>query len=158
MIGLIISILIFNFIAFKMNRRLTGNQIVHIWSFTIALQALYDVIIEFKFKAYWYFTPDPNWGGLLAHIALIPPVNMMFLNWYPFRKPLVNRIIYVIIWVVAILLYEVITLLPQPWGYFNYGWWELKHAAIIDPILFYILLKYYQWVCHLEDRAINSKS
>ena len=38
MIGLILSILVFNVLAFKMNKRLTANQIVHIGMFTIAAQ------------------------------------------------------------------------------------------------------------------------
>jgi hypothetical protein len=43
MTGLIIAIILFNFIAFKTNKRLTANQIVHIWTFTIALQGLGDI-------------------------------------------------------------------------------------------------------------------
>src|SRR6478752_6613812 len=35
MIGLIVVIIIFNFIAIKTNKRLNLNQIIHIWVFTI---------------------------------------------------------------------------------------------------------------------------
>jgi len=54
MIGLIIAIIISNFIAFKTNKSLTPNQIIHIWTFTIALQALVDTYIDAKYHAYWY--------------------------------------------------------------------------------------------------------
>ncbi len=37
MIGLILSILVFNVLAFKMNKRLTANQIVHIWMLPLLL-------------------------------------------------------------------------------------------------------------------------
>lgn len=156
MIGLIIAIILFNLIAFKTNKRLTANQIVHIWTFTIAFQYSFDVIVEFKYHAYWYFSKQVDWIGLLPHTVLIPPVNMMFLNWFPFEKTVWKRIIYILFWVIGILIYESITLLPQPWGYFHYGWWKLWHAAIVDPLLLLILLGYYHWVCKLESQLFKN--
>ncbi|WP_026582054.1 hypothetical protein [Bacillus sp. J33] len=153
MIGMLIAIVLFNVVAFKTNKRLTKNQIVHIWTFTIAAQLAFDCMIEFKYLGYWYFTREPNWGGLTAHLFIVPPVNMMYLNWYPLSSDLIKRVSYIIFWVVAILLYEVVALLPEPWGYFRYGWWKLWHAAILDPILLLIILKYYKWIFRLEKEA-----
>lgn len=72
MIGLLIATILFNTIAFKTNKRLTKNQILHIWTFTICAQMTFDVMIEFKYWGYWYFDKNPNWGGLMAHIVLVP--------------------------------------------------------------------------------------
>jgi hypothetical protein len=157
MIGLIIAIILFNFIAFKTNKRLTTNQIVHIWAFTIALQQLGDLYIDTKYHGYWYFSKDiDGWSEIPTLIMLLPPVNMMFLNWYPFGRSFHKRIIYIFYWVIAILLYEAITLLPEPWGYFNYGWWNLWHSAIIDPLLLLIVLGYYKWIYKLENKLLAS--
>jgi hypothetical protein len=155
MIGLLIAIIAFNYLAFKKNKRLTGNQIVHIWTFTIAFQTIFDLIVEFKFHGYWYFDKEIDWAGLLAHLFLVPPVNMIFLNWYPHHSKIIKKILYIILFVIAILLYEVITLLPEPWGFFHYGWWKLWHAAVLDPLLLLILLGYYKWICKLEQVASN---
>lgn len=157
MIGLILAIILFNIIALKMKKRLTLNQILHIWMFTIALQQSFDLIIEYKYNGYWYFDKEVDWKGYLAHTILVPPVNVMFLNWYPFKKRLMNQVFYLIIWIIAILLYEVITLMPQPWGYFHYGWWKLRYTVIVDPILFLILLSYYKFICRVETILITSK-
>jgi hypothetical protein len=151
MAGLIISIIIFNIAAVKFGKALSGNQKLHIWTFTIAFQQAFDVIIEFKLHGYWYFSIDPDFGGLLAHMLLLPPVNILFLSRYPLHSYLLKRILYIILWVIAILLYEYATLLPEPWGYFHYGWWRLWHAAIVDPILFVLLIQYYKWIRKLED-------
>src|SRR4051812_25064480 len=121
MIGLLLAIIIFNLIAFKTNKRITSNQIVHIWTFTIAFQLLFDIFIEFKYHAYWYFDKDIDWRGILSHVFLIPPVNMIYLNWYPYKSTWIKKLFYLIIFVIAILIYEVLTLLPEPWGYFHYG-------------------------------------
>lgn len=155
MIGLIIAIITFNFVAFKTNKRLTANQLVHIWLFTIALQETFDLFVEFKYHGYWYFGKEVDWEGTLPHTILVPPVNIMFLNWYPFKTTFSKQTIYLTVWVVGILTYELVTLLPEPWGYFHYGWWKLWHAALIDPILFLILLGYYRWICKLEQKAIS---
>ncbi|WP_338059383.1 hypothetical protein [Bacillus coahuilensis] len=38
MIGLILSIIVFNLVAFQTNKRLSKNQMIHVWAFTIVLQ------------------------------------------------------------------------------------------------------------------------
>ncbi|TDK59794.1 hypothetical protein E2K98_17880 [Bacillus salipaludis] len=155
MIGLIIAIIGFNLIAFKTNKILTANLIAHIWVFTVALQSSFDIIIEFKFHAYWYFGKEVDWSGLIPHLFLLPPVNMIFLNRFPYTANLLKKAVYIFFFVIAILLYELVTLLPEPWGYFHYGWWTLWHAAILDPFLLLILLGYYRWVRHLEKKALG---
>ncbi|WP_174733619.1 hypothetical protein [Mesobacillus harenae] len=158
MIGLLIAIAVFNLIAFTTNKRLTGNQIVHIWVYTVALQLCFDTIVEFKYHGYWYFRKEIDWADFLPHLVLIPPVNTIFLNWFPFRRGLLKQAAFILLWVIWILLYEVVTLLPQPWGYFNYGWWKLWHAALINPILLLLLLGYYKWICKLEKAACSKHS
>lgn len=158
MIGLLIAIAVFNLIAFTTNKRLTGNQIAHIWVYTVALQLCFDIIVEFKYHGYWYFGKEIDWAGFLPRLVLIPPVNMIFLNWFPFRRGLLKQAAFILLWVIWILLYEVVTLLPQPWGYFNYGWWKLWHAALINPILLLLLLGYYKWICKLEKAACSKHS
>ncbi|WHY75123.1 hypothetical protein QNH20_13265 [Neobacillus sp. WH10] len=153
MIGLILAILIFNLIAFKKNKILTGNQIVHIWTFTIAFQFIFDMFVEFKYHGYWYFDKEIDLAGLVPHLFLVPAVNMIFLNWYPYKKGVAKQIFYMIFFVLFILLYEFVTLLPEPWGYFHYGWWRIWHTAVINPILLLILLGYYKWICKLEKNA-----
>ncbi|MGM0875800.1 MAG: hypothetical protein ACQEWV_13650 [Bacillota bacterium] len=144
MIGLIIAIIIFNILAFKTNKNLSGKQIAHIWCFTTAFQMTFDAYVDVKYHAYWYFTKNVDWAALPANTMLLPPVNMMFLNWYPFKSSLIEQIRYFVYWEVCLLTYESITLLPEPWGYFHYGWWNLGFSAIVNPILLLTLLAYYK--------------
>ncbi|EOR21916.1 hypothetical protein A499_20798 [Niallia nealsonii AAU1] len=46
MIGLLLSVFLFNFIAYKTNKKLTWNQILHIWLFTISFQQLFDLYVD----------------------------------------------------------------------------------------------------------------
>ncbi|WP_132748418.1 hypothetical protein [Scopulibacillus darangshiensis] len=150
MVGLILAVILFNGLAFKTNRRLTGNHIIHIWAFTVALQLLSDTFIDLKYHGYWYFTRGIDWRSIPALLVLIPPVNMMFINWYPFGRRLIERMRYIIYWVVFIMSYELITLLPEPWGYFHYGWWRIWYAIVVDPFLLLVVLNYYKFICKME--------
>ena len=152
MIGLVLAAAVFNIIAFSTNKRLNANQVVHIWMFTIAFQLSFDVFIELKYFAYWYFSKGIDWQGIIPHLLLIPPVNMIFLNWFPYKNKFRSQALYIIAFTITILIYEKLTLLPEPWGYFHYGWWKLWMAAIIDPFLLLIVLGYYKWILRLETK------
>lgn len=157
MIGLIVSVIVFNLIALKTNKRLTPSQIVQIWTFTIAFQLLFDLIVEFKYQSYWYFGQGVDWIGLVPRTILIPPVNIIFLNWCPFEKSVFKRTIYFVAFVIFILLYELAVLLPEPWGYFHYGWWKIEYSAIVDPIILYFLLGFYKWIRWLDTKSEPKK-
>ncbi|MGQ3380968.1 hypothetical protein ACT6P6_23240 [Priestia endophytica] len=150
MIGLILAIIIFNVTAFTINNRLTLNQIVHIWTFTIALQVLVDLYIDGKYQGYWYFNKTTEWRDFPTLTILIPPVNMIFLNEYPFGRSFTKRMVYIFCWVIAITLYEAVTLFPEPWGYFHHGWWNLWYSFLVNPFLLVIVLFYYKWICKIE--------
>ena len=154
MIILMISVALFNLVAFKTNKRLTANQIVHIWCFTVASQGTFDAFVDFKYHAYWYFGKGVDWSGLIPHTVLIPPVNIIFLAKFPFNAALRKKIIYIGAWVIGILIYEQIVMLPEPWGYFHYGWWNIWHSVFLDPLLFLFLIGYYKWICKLEKKAL----
>ncbi|MED4041181.1 hypothetical protein [Niallia taxi] len=160
MIGLIFSIILFNTIAFKYCTKLSNVQILNIWTFTIAFQNIFDIFVEIKYKGYWYFNQEVDWVGILAHTLLIPSVNMMFLNWYPYYEKKWTQFFYITLWVIGILVYEGLTLLPEPWGFFHYGWWKLRYSAIIDILLFLILLQFYKLIKrmeHLDKEKVKNK-
>ena len=156
MIILYSSIIAFNLLAFKTVKRFSGNTILHIFVFTCALQLIFDVFIDIKYGGYWYGTKGIDWVVLPAYFILIPPVNLMFLNWFPFSKSLLKKIAYLGIWEVFLLCYEFITLFPEPWGFFHYGWWSIWHSAFINPFLLMSLLGYYKWVRMLEGKMIKN--
>ena len=87
---------------------------------------------------------------------LVPAANMIFLNWFPYKTKIIKQSLYLLIFVIVILIYEGVTLLPAPWGYFHYGWWNLWYAVVLDPFLLLILLGFYKWVCKLEKNACKS--
>ncbi|MFC8575619.1 hypothetical protein ACFUCO_19860 [Heyndrickxia sporothermodurans] len=102
-----------------------------------------DLFVDVKYQGYWYFDKEIGWTSIPSIALIVPPVNLIFLNWYPNQSRLFKRIIYFICWYVFILIYEKLALLPEPWGYFHYGWWNLGISAIVDPFLLLILIIFY---------------
>ncbi|MCM3569231.1 hypothetical protein [Neobacillus mesonae] len=146
MVLFISSIILFNSITFKMKKHLTKNQVVHIWTFTMVLLSFFDVYIDQIYEGYWYFEKGIDWKNLCAYSLLIPPVNVMILNWYPWLK----KLCYLALWILFIIVYENLALLPETWGYFHYGWWKFRLSLILDPILLATLLTYFRWIRKIE--------
>ncbi|WP_370224258.1 hypothetical protein [Cytobacillus sp.] len=153
MILQIASVAVFNLILYKTIKGISANKIVHIWVFTIAFQLFFDIFIDLKYKGYWYFTQGIDWVALPAYTILIPPINLMFINWYPFNGAFMKKVRYLLIWEIFLLTYEAIAMLPHPFGFFHYGWWSIWYSAIVNPILLTILIGYYKWISVLEKKA-----
>ncbi|HSU80542.1 MAG TPA: hypothetical protein VLK78_08990 [Candidatus Angelobacter sp.] len=150
MLGLISSVIIFNLLCYKLNKKLTPNQTLHMWMFTVTFQNLFDIFIDLKYKGYWYFTKAVDWQSIPCVTVLLPPINVIYLTFYPFKKSWLIQGIYILCWSGAILTYEKFTLLPAPFGYFHYGWWKFAYSCILDPILFIVSVMYYQLIRHIE--------
>ncbi|MBS4172197.1 hypothetical protein KHA87_02815 [Bacillus sp. FJAT-49736] len=155
MILLYTSAFIFNLVAFKASHKMSANKVVHIWCFTTAFQLIWDVFVSLKYHGYWYFTQGIDFSALPAYFLLVQPVNVIFLAWYPFKKPIKKRLYYIFIWLIFLLLYEELTTLPKPWGFFRYGWWNIWYSGLLDIILLSILIQFYKWISKLEDKIRN---
>jgi len=154
MVGIIIAVILFNLIALKVKKRLTRSEMLQIWLFTTLFQLMFDLFVSLKYQGYWYFSKGIDWQSLLVYLCIVPPVNLIFLNVYPSKSPLWKQLSFFLAWNVGIVIYEVLTLLPEPWGYFHYGWWSLYHSVIINPFLLLILLGFYKLVSRLEHEAV----
>lgn len=156
MIILYSSVILLNFFAYKKVKKLSGNIILHIWIFTCAFQILFDVFIDIKYQGYWYVTKGVDWSAFPAYTVLIPPVNLLFIQYFPFHQSWVRKIVYITGWEICLLLYEYLATMPEPWGFFHYGWWTLWHSAFVNPLLLLILLGYYKLVTRLEWKVKNN--
>ncbi|MBD8026023.1 hypothetical protein H9636_05065 [Ureibacillus sp. Re31] len=151
MIGLIIAVILLNTVAFMTVKRLTKNQIVHMWMFTVVFQLFVDLYLGSRYNAYWYFdSSEIEWSDLPVRTFLTPPVILLFLNRFPFHASFFKRFLYLILWSIGCTIYEALALLPEPWGYFHYGWWKLAYSAPCYPILLVVVLAFYKWICRLE--------
>ncbi|MBV7504383.1 hypothetical protein KW850_03780 [Bacillus sp. sid0103] len=157
MVGIIVSVIIINVILLKVRKRLSKSEMLQVWLFSSMFQLLFDVFVSLKYQGYWYFNKGVDWESLPVYLCLVPPVNIIFLNVYPLKSSFTKQFLFFLAWNVIIVIYEVLTLLPEPWGYFHYGWWRLYHSVMINPFLLLILLGYYKLICRLEQEALSKQ-
>ena len=146
------AVILFNTVAFLTVKKLTKSKILHMAIFTILFHLIVDLFLSYKYQGYWYFNKEIEWLDIPAITLLSPAAILMFLDRYPFRKSFFKRILHIIFWSVLIVMYEAVSLLPEPWGYFRYGWWKLGYSALVYPILFSVALLYYNWVLCIEEK------
>lgn len=67
--------------------------------FTIALQMNFDFYIDMGLKGYCYFTKEADWEEFPTNFLLVPPVNMIFLNFFPFQKRIAKKVMFFILFI-----------------------------------------------------------
>jgi hypothetical protein len=103
-IFLILSVIVFNLVALLIPKRISGIEILTTSLFSLYLETMTNVFLDLKYDLYGYFTKGVNWESLLYILGIYAPVNIVFLNYFPYKKQLFSKAIY-IFWMVNICMY-----------------------------------------------------
>nr|WP_282599715.1 hypothetical protein [Priestia megaterium] len=71
---------------------------------------------------------------------------MLIINWYPFNRPLINKVMYILFWSVLSTFYEWVSL---QMGFLYHKKWSMWFSAISYPFLYGLLfgnLKFIRWL------------
>jgi hypothetical protein len=147
---LIISVVAFNVVAFLIPKRLSRLEIWATMLFAVILECFSDIYLDLKLDLFGYFKHDAQWGAVLVILGIYPAISTMFLNYYPFERPMQSRVMYVLAWTVFSLLYEVAALKS---GYFYYHHWKLWYSALCYPVLLYLLIWDLKYIRKLNTEA-----
>lgn len=94
-IFLITSTIILNLIAIIIPKRLSGIEIFSTSVFAIYLQSITDIIFDLKYNIYGYFSKGFDFQSLLF-IGIYVPVNIVFLNYFPYKNTLKMKVLYIL--------------------------------------------------------------
>lgn len=146
---LIASLLLFYAIAIFMPKHISWLVIWTTALFSLVLENMSDMALDLKLNLFGYIAPGNQWSGFLP-VFLYPPVNAIFLNYYPYKKSRLHKFMYVVGWTAFCLVYEVGALRS---GFFYYTKWKLWYSALCYPVLLLMVLwncKFTRW---LQRRA-----
>lgn len=146
---LISSLIIFYTIAILIPKRISWLQIWSTTLFSLVLENFSNMILDLKLNLFGYIGPGNQWTGFLP-IFLYPPVNTIYLNYFPFKKTKFYKWGYIIGWTAFCLVYEVAALRS---GFFYYTKWKLWHSALSYPVLLLMLLGNYKLTEWLHRHA-----
>jgi hypothetical protein len=133
----ITSIIIFNFIAFIIPKRLTKHEVYTTSLFAYVLSSTTDLILADKYHLYRYFDKGIQYMDIVAMIGIYPAISVIFLNLFPFKKGLMSKVFYILTWTIFAMAYE---WTAEQTEFFTYTGWKLWYSTLIYPSLLIILL------------------
>lgn len=134
---LIISIVILNFIAFFMPKRLSRVEIYASALFAIFLEYIANYVFDFIHHLYGYFKPGVDLVSFIVVVGIYPAVITMFLNYFPYKSKVLSKLIYILGVALLYLFYEWLSIKSK---YFYHSGWNYWLSAIAYPILLVIIM------------------
>ena len=132
-----ITFIIFNILAFYIPKRISKIEIYSTCFFAYAYGITTDLVLDVHYHLYGYFESGFQWLGLLGIILCFPSISLLFLNYYPFEKMILQKIIYILCWSIFSIIFEWICLQTE---YFYYNGWKLWYSGVLYPIIFIVLV------------------
>lgn len=153
MIFLLASLVVFYVIAIFMPKHISWLSIWTTSLFSIVVESMSDMALDLKLNLFGYIAPGNQWSGFLP-IFIYPPVNAIFLNYYPHESTRFRKIMYIAGWTVFCLVYEVCALKS---GFFYYLKWKLWYSALCYPVLLLMVLWNFKLTQRLQHHADLTK-
>ncbi|MDP4085520.1 MAG: CBO0543 family protein [Bacillota bacterium] len=135
-----------------MPKRISKLQIWSTSLFSLVIESMSDMTLDLKLNLFGYIAPGDQWSGFLP-IFLYPPINAIFLNYFPYKKTKLHKMLYIASWTVFCLAYECAALRS---GFFYYSKWKLWYSALCYPVLLLMVLgnyKFTEWLRHDANKA-----
>jgi hypothetical protein len=148
MIFVIISIIVFNGIAFFMPKRISRVEIYASALFALFLEYISNYIFDFIHKLYGYFTPGTDIKTFIIVVGIYPAVNTIFLNYYPYKGKALNKLIYILGASIFSIFYEWLSLKSK---YFYHENWNLWISFALYPLFFGIIARNLKLIKNLKN-------
>lgn len=105
-----------------------------------------DEILDVKKNWYGYFGPGVQYLGIIMQIIIYTTVNVLFLNYFPFKKTNRSKLFHILGWSLFSIIFERITLKTK---FFYYTKWKSSYSLLLYPIIFLILAANLKFVRYL---------
>jgi hypothetical protein len=133
----IIFFFILDIVAFLVPKRLSKIELYTTSLFALIFGINVDMILNFKYHLYGYFGEGFQWLGFVGEFLYFIPVNILFLNYYPFSGTNQKKLFYILAWTAGS---SIVEFLVERTHFFNYTGWKLWYSICIYPFVFLILV------------------
>lgn len=93
-----------------MPKRLSAIELLTTTLFAMYLQLMTDVFLSLKYNLYGYFDKGVDWATLIYMFGIYPAINVLFLNYYPYKNKIIKSALYILVWSIFAMVYETIFL------------------------------------------------
>lgn len=154
MLVLILIVILFNGIAFFIPKRLTPIEMLTTTLFAMFLQLITDTYLDLKYDLYGYFRKGADWESFIYILGIYPAINVIFLNYFPYKEGVKTKIIYVFIWGVIAMVYETIFIWS---GTFYLNGWKQIYSVFTYPVLYVILMLFHQFSVKMIEKSTRDR-
>jgi len=129
---LIISCLVFIVIALIIPKKISKAEQYAAILYSMFIGLFVDVLLDLKLHLYGYFSPGIQITGFLPIIILFPASGLMFVNFFPYSKSLLQKVLYIVYWSLLCIIYEFFSVKS---GYFYHSGWNYWYSGLAYPLL-----------------------
>ena len=105
--------------------------------FATFLAALADLFLDIKFDLYGFFDKGVDWEYIPIFIIIYPAWTFVLVNYYPYYKSFLSKLIYIVIWTLFTAFFEYIALQSNV---FYYNGWKLVYSILCYPFIYFLLI------------------
>lgn len=154
MLILILIVIVFNVTAFLIPKRLTAIEMLTTTLFAMFLQLITDNYLSLKYHLYGYFNKGADWGSVIYFFGIYPAINIIFLNFFPYKKGFKKKVLYLFIWGVIAMVYETIFIWS---GTFYLNGWKQSYSLVAYPVLYVILILFHKFTMKIIEKSRNER-
>lgn len=133
-----------------MHKRLSPIELLTTTLFALYLQLITDVFLSLKYNLYGYFDVGVDWGALIYIFGIYPAINVIFLNYYPYKSGVIKSGLYILAWSIFAMVYETIFIWS---GTFYIEGWKQIYSLILYPILYIILMVFHRLTQYMRTKS-----
>lgn len=142
LLTLFLSILLFVIIV-KMPKRMSYSEMYVTSLFAYGLGVTVDLFFEFKFGLYYLSGKGVQYTPVIASIILYSLLNILIINFYPYKKTILRKFLYIIFCSLLSLFGEYMAV---TFGLIKYSGWKWYFSAVSYPMIILVLLWNRQFV------------
>ena len=150
MLILILIVILFNTVAYFIPKRLTPIEMLTTTLLAMLLQLLTDNYLSLKYDLYGYFDKGADWESLIYIFGIYPAINIIFLNFFPYKKGWKKQVLYLFVWSVIAMVYEAIFIWS---GTFYLNGWRRIHSIFTYPVLYFVLLLFHSFTLKMTEKS-----
>jgi hypothetical protein len=137
MILLITMTVVFILCLIFLPKRIPIIEIYTTALFSTFLAALADVFLDVKLDLYGFFNKGVDWEYILIFLIIYPVWGFVVMNYYPFHKSVLSKLIYIAIWTFITGLCEYVALHTVA---YYYNGWKLLYSILCYPFIYFLLV------------------
>lgn len=154
MLFLIFTVIVLNCLIVFAPKKLSAIELIVTTLFAMYLEAIVDIYLDLKYDLFGYFFKGVDWRSLLYLFGIYPAINLLFLNFFPFRRSFHRKFLYILGWTIFSVLYELFFLWS---GTFYYRKWSIWYSAMIYPGLFIMLILFHNYILSVLEKYRHIK-